>query len=407
MANTLLTISKVTKETLRVLVNNLVFARHTNREYDPQFAKSGAKIGNTINVRMPIRYITNKGQALIIQDSTERSVPLTLSEQAQVGMSFSSVNLALDIDEYSDRFIAPAAASIANTIDADGLALYDQIPNCVGTPGTTPTDLLTYGLAKVALDDEAAPSDGQRVMVLSSLMETTIVNALKGLFHAAKSISDQYRKGAMGEGVLGFDWYMDQNVKTHVVGALGGTPLVKGANQTGSSLLTDGWSASVTGVLKKGDVITLASVNGVNPQSRESTGQLRNFVVTQDVDSNASGNATVPIYPAITTSGAEQTVTAAPADNAVIKVFGHASTYAGVSTRQGLAYHRDAFTLGTADLFLPKGADDAYRVASKQIGVSLRVVRDYEIRTDEEPCRVDVLYGWAALRRELACRIAA
>jgi hypothetical protein len=404
MANTLLTIGMVTKETLRVLVNNLTFTKHVNREYSSEFAVTGAKIGSIVNVRKPVRPLVYKGQALQIQDATESQVPVALTDQAQVGMEFSSQNLTLDIDEYSDRFIAPAAAAIANQIDYDGLATYNQVANAVGTPGTTPNALLTYNLAATALDNEAAPNDDQRSIVITSLMQSTIVDALKGLFQASQAIADQYRRGAMGT-AAGFDWYMDQNCATHTVGALGGTPLVNGASQTGSSLITDGWTGAVATRLLKGDIFTIGatstSIYGVNPQSRASTGQLRQFVVTADTASDVSGNMTIPIYPAITPSGQFQTVSASPANDATINVLGAANT----ASPQGLAFHRDAFTLATADLYMPDGAGKAYRVNSKVAGISLRVIRDYLIMSDQEPVRVDVLYGWAALRPELACRI--
>jgi hypothetical protein len=198
----------------------------------------------------------------------------------------------------------------------------------------------------------------------------------------------------------GFDWYMDQNCPTHTVGAWIGAPLVNGV-QTGSSLITDGWTGSVTGLLKKGDIFTITGVYKVNPQSRQSTGSLMQFLVTQDVDST-SGNATIPIYPAIIPGGQFQNVDSAPADNAPITVLGAASTV----SPQGLAFHQDAFTLACADLPLPRGVDMAARVSDKQLGLSIRMVRAYDISLDRFPCRLDVLVGWAALRPELACRIA-
>ena len=203
---------------------------------------------------------------------------------------------------------------------------------------------------------------------------------------------------------VGFEWYMDQNVNTHTVGPLGGTPLVNGSTATGATtLVTDGWTASAAARLKKGDIFTIAGVNHVNPQSRQSTGTLQQFVVTADVSSDGSGNLTAAISPAIKTTTAFQTVDALPADNAAITVLGAAST----QSPTGLAHHKDAFTLAMADLPLPKGTDMAARVSDDQLGMSIRLVRDYDITNDKFPCRLDVLYGWATLRPELACRIQA
>ena len=399
MANTYLTISMITREALRVLSNNLAFTRGATTEYNDKFGVEGAKIGTTVNVRKPPRYVGRTGTAISIENATETQVAVTLDTQFGVDLSFSSADLKLSIDDFSKRFIRPAIATIANKIDNDGLKLYKKVYNTVGAQGTVPNALLTYLNAGVKLDDEATPMDGQRNLVITPQMQATIVDALKGLFQSATAIADQYRSGQMGV-AAGFNWFMDQNCATHTIGAHGGTPLVNGASQTGASLVTDGWTAS-TAVLKEGDVITLAGVNAVNPQSRESTGVLRQFVVTANVTSDGSGNATIAISPSITTGTGFQTVTGSAADNAAITVSGTASATA----RIGLAHHPDAFTLVTADLPVPNGTDMAARANAPDSGLSIRLVRDYDITTDLFPCRLDVLYGWAALRPELAVRV--
>lgn len=397
----------ITREALRVLENNLKFTSQVSRQYDDRFGIEGAKIGTTLNIRKPPRYVGREGQALQVEGSVESQVPLTLTTQFGVDISFSSADLALSIDDFSKRFLAPAIATVANRIDFQGLGEYIKVANFVGTPAVVPastTALTTYLQAGQKLDEEAAPMDDMRTIIMTPAMQVGIVDALKGLFQQSTAIAQQYATGRMGR-AIGFEWIMDQNVRTHVVGALGGTPLVNAANQTGSSIITDGWSASISGVLKRGDVITFASVYAVNPQSRQSTGSLRQFVVTADVDSDASGNATIPIYPPLTPGGQFQTVTTTPADNAVILIFGHASSYAGLSTPTGLAFHRDAFTMACADLPLPQGVDMAARVSDKQLGISLRMIRAYDINTDQFPCRIDVLFGWQTLYPELAARI--
>ena len=399
MANTYLTISMITREALRVLSNNLAFTRGATTEYNDKFGVEGAKIGTTVNVRKPPRYVGRTGTAISIENATETQVAVTLDTQFGVDLSFSSADLKLSIDDFSKRFIRPAIATIANKIDNDGLKLYKKVYNTVGAQGTVPNALLTYLNAGVKLDDEATPMDGQRNLVITPQMQATIVDALKGLFQSATAIADQYRSGQMGV-AAGFNWFMDQNCATHTIGAHGGTPLVNGASQTGASLVTDGWTAS-TAVLKEGDVITLAGVNAVNPQSRESTGVLRQFVVTANVTSDGSGNATIAISPSITTGTGFQTVTGSAADNAAITVSGTASATA----RIGLAHHPDAFTLVTADLPVPNGTDMAARANDPDSGLSIRLVRDYDITTDLFPCRLDVLYGGAALRPELAVRV--
>jgi hypothetical protein len=391
----------VTREALRILENNLTFAKGVNREYDDQFAVSGAKIGDTLNIRKPARYVGRSGTALAVEDHTETSTPLVLNQQFGVDISFTSKELALSIDDFSKRILAPAVATIANKIDRDGLALYSSVANAVGTPGTLPSAIKTYLQAGQKLDENAAPRDGNRSLVISSGMEVEIVDALKGLFQSSDKISDQYEKGKMGM-AAGFKWSMDQNVLNHTVGPLGGTPLVNGSTAQGATtLVTDGWTASAALRLRAGDVFTIAGVFAVNPQSRQSTGALQQFVVTANVSSDGSGNATIPIFPAIQSTGAFATVSALPADNAAITVLGAANTVSPT----GLAYHRDAFVLGCADLQLPKGVDMASRVSDKQLGMSIRMVRDYDINSDTFPCRLDVLYGWKAVYPELACRV--
>ena len=402
MANAFLTISMITREALRVLENNLTFTKGVNRQYDSRFGVEGAKIGTVLNVRKPPRYVGRTGSAISIEDAVETQVAVTLDTQFGVDISFTSEDLALKIDDFSERFINPAVATIANKIDHSGLALYKDIYQSVGTPGTTPNALLTYLQAGVKLDDSAAPMDGQRSVCITPLMQATMVDALKGLFQQSSAIASQYRKGQMGT-AAGFDWFMDQNVNSHTVGPLGGTPLVNGASQTGASLITDGWTAAAAARLKQGDIFTIAGVNSVNPQSRQDTGVLQQFVCTADKSSDGSGNLTATISPSIVTSGYGQTVTGSPADNAAITVVGAASTV----TPQGLAAHKDAFTLAMADLPLPKGTDMAARVSDDQLGMSIRMIRDYDITTDKFPCRLDVLFGWATLRPELACRVQA
>lgn len=402
MANTNLTISMVTKEALAVLENNLTFAKGVNREYDDQFAIGGAKIGDTLNVRKPARYVGRTGATLAVEDHTETSVPVQLDTQFGVDINFTSKELTLSIDEFSDRIIKPAMAVVANKIDSAGLLMaYQSTYNSVGTAGTIPTALKTYLQAGAKMDYEACPRDGQRSLVIDPSAQVEIVDSLKGLFQSSSEIKSQYETGNMGM-AGGFKWSMDQNIYSHTVGPLGGAPLVNGVPAQGATtLVTDAWTAAAAARLKKGDVFTIANVYAINPQSRVSTGQLRQFVVTADVSSDGAGNATIPISPAIASTGALATVNAMPADNAPLTIMGAASTV----TPQHLAYHKNAFTLACADLVLPQGVDKAARVSDKKLGLSARMVRQYDIVNDKFPCRFDILFGWKALYPELACRI--
>lgn len=399
MANTLLTITDITREALRLLHNNLTFARSVNKQYDDQFAVAGAKIGDTLRIRLPNRYTVRTGAALSAQDTTERVVSLVVATQKGVDIQFTSSELTLKLDDFSSRILKPAMARIASQIDFDGLTEFQNIYNQVGTPGTTPATAKVFLDGGALMDDYATPRDGLRYSCVNPDACAAIVDGLKGLFQDSGKISEQYRNGMMGQG-LGFMWGMDQNINRHTVGVNTGTPLVNGASQTGASLITDGWTNSITGILKKGDIFTVAGVNGVNPETGQDTGKLQQFVATADVDSGAStGPATIPISPPITTSGALKTVTASPADNAALTVVGTGATAYPIN----MVHHRDAFILGTADLMMPQGVDMAAR--ENYDGISMRIVRAYDINTDNMPCRIDVLYGWLTARPEYATRV--
>lgn len=405
MANQLLTISMITREALRILENNLTFTKYVRRDFDDSFGKAGAKIGTVLNIRKPPRYVGRVGQGLQIEDATETSVPLILNTQRGVDIAFSSQDLALSVDDFSDRFIRPAIANVGNFIDFDGLGQFLNVYNEIGTPGVVPNLLLTYLQSGQRLDEEATPRDNQRSLVISPAMQATIVDALKGLFQASTDIAQQYERGTMGE-VIGYKWSMDQNVRVQTVGPQGGAPLINGAGQTGNSIITNGWTAAAALRLRKGDVITLPGSFAVNPQNKQSTGTLRQFVVTADVSSDGAGNATIPIAGpgglGVVVGGPFATVTASPTSGSAIVVQGAAN----VSSPRGLAFHKDAFAFASADLPLPGGVDMAARVSDKQLGMSIRLVRAYDINTDRFPCRLDILYGWTTLYPELACRIA-
>jgi hypothetical protein len=408
LANTLLTISMITREALRVLENNITFTKYVRRDFDDSFGRAGAKIGTVLNIRKPARYAGRTGQGLSIEDATETQVPLVLTTQQGVDIAFTSQDLALSIDDFSDRFIRPAIANIANHIDYDGMQQYLNVNNVIGTPGTVPNALLTYLQAGQRLDEEAAPRDNLRSLVISPAMQATIIDTLKGLFQESSEIARQYEEGTMGRSI-GMKWSMDQNVGINVMGNYGILqPTYTLAGSTATSIVSGNWTVT-TSTLLAGNVITFGSgatgVYAVNTQSKASTGALRQFVVTANATATGGGAMTFTISPAIVTSGPFQNVTAAPGNGVSINLLGGLSA-ANVSSPQALAFHKDAFALGSADLPLPGGVDMAARVADKQLGISIRLVRAYDINTDRFPTRTDVLYGWTTLYPELACRVA-
>jgi hypothetical protein len=319
VANTTLNSSILTKESLRILENNLVFAKAAKRNYSSKFAVAGAKVDDQIEVRQPVRFTVSTGESMDLQNVEEKKIAIVLDKRKHVAFSFSTQELTLTIDQFSERYLKTAMATIANQIDFDGLQEYKSVANEVGTPGTVPSSLLTYLQAGQKMNEEAAPLDGQRSVCITPAMQATIVNALTGLFHDTTEVAKQYKEGTMGR-AAGLKFSMDQNVATHTKGTFttGSTPLTNGAGTEGAStLVTDGWAAS-TLVLTRGDVFTIAAVNAVNPQSRQSTGALRQFVVTDDATSDGSGDLTISISPSIFASGPYQNVDALPADGAAI-----------------------------------------------------------------------------------------
>ena len=415
MSNNLLTISMITNEALMVLENELTFSSEVDRNYDDQFAVSGAKIGNTLNVRRPGRFIGTTGPALAVEDFNETSVPVTLSTQFHVDTQFTTSDLTLSLDMFSDRVLKPAVAAVANKIDFDGLTMAkNSTANIVGTAGTPPTSLLTYLTAGAYLDAEGAPRDGRRSCIVEPFTGATIVDSLKGLFVPSDVIGKQYQKGMMGRDSAGMNWKMDQNVVNQTFGSYA-TATLSCATTTATGFLSTGWAqtstialtaATATAGLKQGDVIQIAGIYAVNPQNRSAygSGKLRNFVVTADVTVATSGTTSVTVSPAVITGGQFQNVVVTSTSaSAVVTPFNNT----GTTSPQNLVMHKNAFTLATADLELPDGVVFAGRASDKELGLSLRVIRQYTINNDSIPTRVDVLYGWAPLYPELACRVAA
>ena len=400
--NVLLTPTMITRECLRVLHNKLTFIGSINRDYDGQFAKTGAKIGNSLNIRMPARYTYRRGATLVPQASVDEEVSLKVTQQGGTDMQFSLADLTLSIDDFSKRYIEPAMAVIASNMEADALTMLFQVPNLVGTPGTVPNQLLTILQARGKLNDNLAPMDDNRTVHLTTDANSAMVDTLKGLFQDQSAIKQQYREGKMGR-TAGFDWFENPLIPTFQNGDNPAGVTVSGANQSGSTLTLTGFTNGQ--VIKAGTVFTLANVYRVHPETKALTTKLHQFVVTADT---AAGGASValPISPAINiaTSGvnpAQQNVNALPVSGAAVTWVSGGS---GVISPQIPAFHRDAFTFATADMELVKGVDFCARQVMD--GISMRIIRQYSISDDTMPCRIDVLYGFNTIRPQLACRIA-
>jgi aspartate 1-decarboxylase len=389
----------ITRKALEILENNLVITRNVNRQYDSSYAVEGAKIGTTLRIRLPDRALVTDGAALQVQDDNEQFTTLTVASQKHIGVNFTTAEMTMQLDDFAERVLKPRISQLASSIDADVANSFNNIYQSVGTPGTTPGTTAVLLAAQQKLN-EAAAVMSPRYATVNPAANAALIEGMKGLFNPVSTISSQFKNGMFGEGILGFnELNMSQSIKQFTTGSRTGTITVNGTVSTqGQATIT--LNGTTGNTLKKGDVFTIANVYSVNPQTRESTGSLQQFVVTEDITAAASAFTNVKISPAIYTSSvALATVDSFPQNSAAVTFLGGASS----QYPQNLVYHRDAIAFATADLLLPQGVD----MASRQVhnGVSMRVVRQYDINNDRMPCRIDVLYGYSVIRPQMAVRL--
>ncbi|MBC6982115.1 P22 phage major capsid protein family protein [Caulobacter sp. 17J80-11] len=390
MANSILSATQVTREALRVLHQKLNFVGSIVRDYDDSFARKGGKIGDTLKVRLPNEYVVRTGAALATQDTNEQSVDFKIQTQKGVDLNFTSADLTLSLDDFSERVLEPAMSVLAAHIEADAMSMYKDVWQQVDNQGQK-ADFGKILQARKKLVDALAPLP-DRTCNLNTQDNVDLVDALKGLFNPQEGVSKQYREGYMGR-TAGFDFVENTLWPSHTRGDAAGyvcntaTGIASGSNTVTLS--------AGTGTIKQGDVFTIAGVFRVHPETKASTGQLQQFVATAD------GTTSVTVAPTPITSGARQNVSiASPGASKAVSVSGVSGVAHGVS----LAYQKGAFAFGTADLVMPQGVDFAAREVFD--GISMRIVRQYDINQDRLPTRVDVLYGYKTLRPQLACRLA-
>jgi hypothetical protein len=400
MSNSILTIDMITRKALEILENNLVLTRNVNRQYDDSFAVEGAKIGSTLRIRLPDRALVTDGAALQVQDDNEQFTTLTVASQKHIGVNFTTAELTMQLDDFAERVLKPRISQLASSIDADVANAFQTIGNSVGTPGVTPATSAVLLAAQQKLNENAAVMS-PRYATVNPAANAGLVEGMKGLFNPTDTISKQFKNGLMGTGVLGFDEInMSQSIKQFTTGtrnATGGSTAAAVTSEGASTISITGAGNGLT--VKAGDVFTINGVFAVNPQTRESTGSLFQFVSLTNVTLGSSGEGTITVAPIYSANHALATVNVLPGNGSAVVFVGAG----GQQYAQNLVYHKDAITFATADLLLPQGVDMASRAVHN--GISLRVVRQYDINNDRMPCRIDVLYGYNTIRPQMACRL--
>lgn len=401
MSNSYLKPDAITKEALRHLHNNLPFIQNIDKQHDKDTEFGGQKRGPSLRIRLPNQYTVRTGWTIDVQDQSEDSVTLTIGTCKGVDMHFSDSDLALEIDEFSRRFIEPAVKTLASNIDYLCFqAAYQSTYNLVGTAGTVPGDMLTWLQAAQKLNESVAPINDRRA-IISPAAQAQTVDGLKALFNSGREVSNQYTSGAM-RNAMGFDWYMSQNVPVHTCGTRSGTILIDDAAATyavngNTTVHVDGLGGA-TQTFTAGDVITIGSVYAVNPETKQSTGSLQQFVVTTAATA-AGSEVSLTVSPAMYTTTGKQNIDAFPVDGASVTVVGTASTGYG----QNLVFHPEAYTFASANLEMP--ADVSFKSQMSVDGINMRILRQYDINNANYPCRIDIYYGFVAQRPQFGCRV--
>lgn len=403
----------ITDNALMSFKNHCVLPRYVDRQYDKLWGQSGAKRGTTINLRLPPQYELRRGDTAEPQGSVETFFPVTIGSPTGVDLDFTSQELLLTVDDFTNRFIKKAALPVANGVDSDLAGLFKQVNSFVGTPGQIPTDIETYLAATTQLANNGAPVEGDEwSMIIDYRSNQKIIKALSGQFNPQGQISRQWDSARMGDAV-GYKWSQDQNIRIHTVGALGGTPQVNGGGQTGNSINISAGAgqANITRYFGNGDILQFQGCYGIKANSvplggtGEVTDTLAMQVVTADVNTDGNGNCTVPISPGIVVTGPTQNMSQSPANNATVYVFGSPNAYGGIMTRQNLAFNKGAFVLGCVDLPLPGGMDMAGRTTDEDTALSMRFLRGFDITENVFISRLDMLYVVACPRPQFACRV--
>lgn len=409
MAQTISNIKEVggvlAKAGAKLFEDNLAFCKSIAQADESDFdGKNGYKAGQTIYVNTPMRSIPTSAfdQTSTVQEIVEGTKPLTLNIISSQAFEINSSEFATEIglESIMNRVIKPAAVSMAHDFENKVLAqATDAIFNSVGTAGSNTFDTDVILNARQKLNENLCPKNSdERFFLFNSRAGRAAVGARKGLFQSSTAIAEQYKEGYIGM-ADGFNWLESEMIQTHtngndVVFEVRTTVAAQGATSLVVEALT-----TTTGTVKKGTVFTIGSVYAVNPQTKEVSTDLQQFVVTADATADGSGYATLSISPAIYTTGSLANVNSFPVDGAAITPVGAAST----GYKQNLAFHKNSFRLATVPLIMPKNAEFAAQHTYK--GVTMAVVYDWDQLKRSMVLRMDVLGGLCEERPEWAVRV--
>lgn len=392
-------IARITEMAMDALQNHLPLAMSVNREFKKEFQFSGAKMGDTISVRIPGFYTSRTGAVAVPNGYNDTYKQITV-QQYGIDLKMTSFERQMFMEDgpaFEQNYIKPLMSRLGSDIEALGWALATQFPGATGTLGTAPTDFSSFLNAKAQLLKNLVPDDGQITTIFDVGSQASLMNGMRTLFNPSDDVTKAYRDGRLGRLIAGTRTDYSQLVPAHTSGPLGGSPTVTSAPTDGTaSIVTQAWTASAANRLKAGDIVTFAGCYDVNPVTKAAYSNLKQFRVTADIDSDGSGNATITVDPAFILTGATQNISALPQTGAAVTPLAAASKTGPIN----LMLHRDAIGLVALKMDRPAGvaAEFYSQKMDSQLQIPIRAVEFYNGNDDTSLIRFDVALGWSILR---------
>jgi hypothetical protein len=403
-------IDMITKDAVLEMRNNFVMIDSVNRDYESNFGKTGAQIGDSVRVRRAVYVESNSGAVISSFDEIQQgSLPLTINRRRNVAIKFTRQDMTLSMGELRENIITPAVMELGQYVESEIANIaYKEVYNFTGTPGTEPSTFDDISETSTRLTELGTPITTTKMGIYNTRAARSLTAGLQ-LVNPQKIATTAIEEASVGR-YAKVNIMESNSLPTHTVGGLGGTPLINGASQDTTYALSsetntqtinvDGWTAAAANRLNEGDVFTIAGVNSVNRRTRVDTGILQDFVVRADTASDGAGvTATLLISPAIISSGPYQTVSAVPADNAALTI---RTGTAATAYKQNLVFVKEAISLAMVPLAMPIGGVAASQETFE--GVTIKVVGDFDIVNDENRMRFDIMFGGKVTNQDMICR---